>query len=366
METPWWILAEGMSVLLLDLVASGFLFKVYIKTKRRSALFMGLAWLFDFLAMVNAFSFHEVANAILLVVFSIMIFQGAVELLREENGKLNLGNPLVFSSAPLIITTYIWALVRFKKAVIVANPTEALDLIVVAVAWVTAGLMACIGAFFMKRLEFVYSKKATRLFWGLFFFGLHLFPYPFFKDETWYAPIGLTASLTLIAFLTVAYVSLANSEKFLNLKAYQTAVPELKPGVMVITREEWDSLKEKLKDTPVLAFTRDIMHVPSPWMAYFITTAVKDEPNAIPPTDLAKMGELAYNYYRRMSEVNSNGIVVLDALEHLMMYNGFNATLKFLSKLKDFAQLYNGSLVLVAEKGAFEEKEWNLLMRLME
>ncbi|WP_048148524.1 DUF835 domain-containing protein [Palaeococcus ferrophilus] len=366
MEMPWWIVAEGMLVLLLDLVAFGFLFRVYLKNRRRSALFMGLAWFFDFLAMVAAFSFHEIANSLLLVIFSILIFQGTIELLKEENGKLALGNALVFSSAPVLLLVYTWLFISFKKPLMVANPVEILDEILVAIAWVSAGLMACIGAFFTKRLEFVYSRKATRLFWGLFFFGLHLFPYPFFKDEHWYAPIGLTASLILIAFLTATYVSLANSEKFMSLKPHPTEVPELKPGVIVTTREEYTTLKEKLKDASVLAFTRDITNVPSTWVAYFITTAIKDEPNAISPTDLAKMSELVYNYYRRMSSANVMGVVVFDALEHVMMYNGLEVTLKFLSKLKDFAQLYNGSLIVVAEKEAFEEKEWNLLMRLME
>ncbi len=67
-----------------------------------------------------------------------------------------------------------------------------------------------------------------------------------------------------------------------------------------------------------------------------------------------------------MKEMGLNGVVILNALEYLIMYNGFSPTLKLLAKLRDFAQLHGGTLVIVTEREAFEDREWNLLKRLLE
>ncbi len=363
-KVPLWVVGEGLSVLALDALASFVLMRVYLKSRRSSALLTAAGWAFDLMAMVAAFVGMDVVNSILLVIFATLLFNGAVRMIEEEGAEYAFNQGL-WSVPPFVILAYMGLFLWYRGPSIAGDPALILDEVVLALAWGSAGAMAVIAAAFIKRLEVVYERKARNMSWGLLLFGLHLYPYPFFKDEPWYAPIGLSASLVLIAFLTLCYISLLTSEKFMGISGY-SGESSLEPGVIIVGPEKFEELKKELEDIPVLLFTRKPEGVPEKWMVYFITSALPCGGNALSSTDLPRIGELIYNYYHRMKEMGLNGVVILNALEYLIMYNGFSPTLKLLAKLRDFAQLHGGTLVIVTEREAFEDREWNLLKRLLE
>ncbi|KUJ99013.1 MAG: Uncharacterized protein XD43_1317, partial [Thermococcales archaeon 44_46] len=137
---------------------------------------------------------------------------------------------------------------------------------------------------------------------------------------------------------------------------------DLKPGVMIIKPEEYNTIKEKLEKMPVLAFVRNL-HVPESWNAFFITTT--GERNSIFPTDLAKIVDTSVRYLNEAKEKGFEGIIVIECPEYLKTYNGFEALVKFLASLKDFTLLYNGVLILVIEEEAWEKRELKILKRVL-
>ncbi|CAI1493819.1 conserved protein of unknown function [Thermococcus nautili] len=59
--------------------------------------------------------------------------------------------------------------------------------------------------------------------------------------------------------------------------------------------------------------------------------------------------------------VDRNTVIVLDALEYLILENGFKSVMKFLTTLKDIVIEKNATLLLVVEKNALDEKERAML-----
>nr|WP_240922809.1 DUF835 domain-containing protein [Thermococcus sp. Bubb.Bath] len=56
---------------------------------------------------------------------------------------------------------------------------------------------------------------------------------------------------------------------------------------------------------------------------------------------------------------------MIDGIEYLNMYNGFEAIAKFLSTIRDVAYINEGSIIVVTEENTWSEREWKLLMRLV-
>lgn len=356
------VAGEGTAVMLLDLAALALILRVYMKNKRRSALFFSLAWLTDFFVMITAFAGMDYLNSILLTLFGAMLFYSAVEFLREEKESINLGAISKMVGAPLGVVLYTWAFLEFKIPTI--PPSGVYASMLLGVAWSNAAFLVISAGFFFKRLIPMY-KHARHLYWGLVLFGLHLFPYPFFHDLAWYAPIGLTLSLILIAWLVYSMVSMVSSEQFNKIEVPEMKEIKLEEGVLIIGSSEYGEIKRMLKDFPVLAFIRMIRDVPATWRYYFVTTAGDEQENAISPTDLGKISELSYRYLKATEE-KGRGIILIDCVEYLLMYNELNSILKFLTKLRDFVKLYRGTLVLVIEKEALGERDYSLIERLLE
>jgi len=353
---------EVFLVLGLDILAAIFVFRAYLKTKRKSALIFSLAWLSDFLTILSAgFSMYEV-NSFFIALFGALITYGMLVFLEEEKESVTLSQIRKGTAIPPLFVVYLLLLKWYgginEWTFIIGGP------------WFIAGAFLLFAGIFMKNLATTYEKSAKHLHYGFVLFGLHLLPYPFFAREEWYAPIGLTASTILIVWLTTTMIRLVLSPRFTKLyemtKEVEEITIDIKPGVLIVNQEEYKELKEKLKDMPVLAFLRDISNVPERWEYFFVTTALKDGvQNAVSPTDLAKMTELIYRYLKTAADANTTGIIIIDCLEYLLVYNELSAVMKFLTKLRDFVLVNNGTLILVAEKSALGEKNWALLTKLL-
>jgi hypothetical protein len=168
--------------------------------------------------------------------------------------------------------------------------------------------------------------------------------------------------------MVVAMVKLTSSESFTPRRERVTAPIDLKPGVIIVNGKEYQKLKEKLKDRPVLAFVRDVTQVPDGWQYYFVTTIPFQGrfKNTINPTNLARMTELSYKYLEEFARMGDHGIIVIDCLEYLTVYNSWESLMKFLSKLRDFVIINRGTLILVIEKESLESRLYAQLRKLME
>ncbi len=360
---------QGMVVLIADLLAFTLILRVYRKTKRRSALFISLAWFFDFLTVINYTVLNPYAIGFFLSIASMLMFYGVVELCKEEDRAVTLLKIFPLALIPPLLALYFIGLEILAKIGMINIIS---GFIIMAGAHATAGVFFLLAGFSIKSIEEIYGRKARYLFIGLVLFGLHLFPIPIIYGlppyvQEVYPIIGYATSAVLVVFLTALTIKLTHSDEFSKLKTLEIPKITIEPGVLIVDKRRYDILKETLKDIPVLAFVRDLKEVADVWERYFITTISKEgKDNFISPTNLERITELSYRYLRMMEEKGSRGVIVLDCVEYLLMYNDFSSVMKFLNKIKDFVMHYNGTLIIVVEKGAFADQQWALLMRLLE
>ncbi len=58
-----------------------------------------------------------------------------------------------------------------------------------------------------------------------------------------------------------------------------------------------------------------------------------------------------------------NGVVLLDGIESLVVYNDFNRALKVLNQINDFVMQYGGYLIVPINPEAFGERERAMIER---
>ncbi len=354
------VLIEAALVLLADVVAAVWIFRIYLQNKRRSALAFSLAWVFDFLFVLLSGIGAIQASTLMLATFSALIFYGSVKFLQEESITARYRTLAMFASMPVGFMIYILGVYWYTK--------DAYWTAISASTFGIAGIFVIAGGLLLRESEEIYKSAIKYLYLSIIVFGIHLIPAALFGIYDWYKPIGFTMSTVLIISMVVAMVKLTSSQFFLPTRERPTTPVDIKPGVMIVNSSEYQKLKEKLKDRPVLAFLRDVKDVPEGWRYYFVTTIpfqgrFKDTIN---PTNLARMTELAYKYLEESARVGEQGIVVIDCLEYLTVYNSWESLMKFLSKLRDFVIVNKGTLVLVIEKESLENRLYAQLRKLME
>lgn len=137
---------------------------------------------------------------------------------------------------------------------------------------------------------------------------------------------------------------------------------EIQPGVLVVDPAQFEDFKKQFREYPVLAFVRNV-EVPSSWKVYRITNL--GGYGNVSPTNLPRILETAVDYIRSFENSDLKPVIVLEGLEYLKLYNDFRAIAKFLTSLRDYVAVSNGTLVLVLEKDAWEEREMKTLERLL-
>ena len=354
---------EFLIVLLGDIAAFIWMLRVYIKNRRISALSFSLAWLFDAIAIslasLNSAPLNY-AGYIALTMFSALIFYGAVKFLDEEGISVLNQTVYYFSLIPPSLMVYLLLVYMYTG--------DPLWTVTSAASLGIAGAFVTAGGFLLRPLEEIYPRTMTYLYLSIVLFGIHLIPAAMFGYQRWYLPIGFLFSASLIVTMVWALFKLTSTERF-NLPTRATARRlDIKPGVLLLDVEEYERLKEQLSDFPALAFLRDVSNVPDAWQAYFVTAVPfkNSSDRVIPPTSLAKMTELAFQYFESFKKAGGGGVVILDCIEYLMVYNSWDSLMKFLSKLRDFAIVSGGTLVVVIERDSFEPTKYAQLVKLME
>ncbi len=136
---------------------------------------------------------------------------------------------------------------------------------------------------------------------------------------------------------------------------------KVEPGSYLFLFEEEDELITLLQDTEasILAVTRNPKgyskfgaRINKVWVSMAVETAV-------PPTKLHVIQDMVIKFLRNVGR----GIVLIDCVEYLILYNDFETVFKFLTSLKDYVMLMNSTLVVAVKKGVLSERELKILER---
>jgi len=191
--------------------------------------------------------------------------------------------------------------------------------------------------------------------------GLHKMDYPFLRPVAWFAPIGFTVGAIMSFLEVVLFIRIVLSKKFRNVAEVER-LELVKKGVFIVPPERFRAYVEALSDFPVLAFARR-NDLPERWEVHLLTTV--EGPGNIGPTQLHKIIERTRSYLAEAHRENVTGVVVIEGLEYLMMYNDFRSVLKFLATLADYTALYGGMLILVLDEKSLDERQLKTLKQVL-
>lgn len=357
------LLAEAAMVLIADAVAAAWIFRIYLRNRRESALAFSIAWVFDFLTVLfttQRSATLQLIGLLCLPTFAGFIFYGSVKFLEEESINVRHKILATLSLMPPTFMVYLLGVYFYTgDAFWTATSAAALGI---------SGVFVVGGGLLLMGVEEIYKSAIKYLSIGIVLFGIHLIPTALFGLQPWYGVIGFTLSSVLIVFMVWAMVKLTSLEMFLPVEKAAPQQINLKPGALIVETDEYNELKEKLREIPVLAFVRDVSDIPEGWECYFVTTVPLQSKfkTTVHPTDLAKMTEISHRYFETFAASGRHGVIVIDCLEYLAVYNSWDGLMKFISKLRDFALMNNGTLVIVLDKMSLEDRLYAQLMRLME
>ncbi len=315
------------------------------KRHKRAALYWGLGWFLYAYAIVGDIGKNPTWRAVSLGLFASSLLYGTYRFIEGYTPAVR--DRYLVPWIPGIMAFYMWA-------VVVAWGRCTGDAVVTGLA----GLFMSLSGWIIYRLREITGTGARNLGITLIVYGLHQMDYPFLRPVKWFAPFGfwLGFLLTLLsAFFMVELVMVRGFE----LKKPEKR-PSVQPGVHIIEPKEVPGTVEGLRDYPVLAFVRNL-DAPEEWKAYRITNVGGE--NSIGPTGLPQILELAVSYLNSAREITP--VVFLEGVEYLRLYNDFRGLAKFLSMLKDYVSVKGGALYIVLERGAWDERDFNIIQRLL-
>ncbi|WP_461862811.1 DUF835 domain-containing protein [Thermococcus sp.] len=208
-------------------------------------------------------------------------------------------------------------------------------------------------------IQFSSREKDFRRF-GLFYssMGATLILYPFAKGAGLeFRALDISLGFLIGIFLMI-YVSRLIRSRIELIIPEKTANKKGLKRVSIVNKKKAREILAKFESFPVLAFVREYKY-PEQWNVYIITNAPMEK--AISPTNLALISELCVRYMREAMEKGSSGVIYINCLEYLRIYNSFNSLLKLLHALRDYAIIYDGTVIIEIEEESWDEKERVLL-----
>ncbi|WP_297519992.1 DUF835 domain-containing protein [Thermococcus sp.] len=324
---------------------------VFIKSRRRSALFLGAGWVLSGNLPLGGtvVGGRDLDPLIMGLSTSITIF-GIMELITEERGR---GPPrsllLSLPPVPLVYGAIETALgMNFGGTYIVSG-----------------FLLIAGGGTFIEFLKDYYRSRAVLFGATLILAGIASMAYPFIylRGDLNYSLV-VYGSVFLAALTIFAYYRLVSSENFLYFGRMENAEDvDVGPGPRIVSPHQFEEIAKKLNGFPVLAFLRGTKPGEG-WIVYRISTVGRE--NVIEPSALYRITQTVEDYLREAERTGVHGIVVLEGLELMKMYNGFESLLKFLSTLGDMVRLSGASLLVITEREVWSKSEWRLLHRMLE
>ena len=354
METSIFLATAQFWMIFMSLFGSFLLTYVYIKCKRDPALWWGSALLLLFVSVASELVNWVNVQVLSRALFGTLILYGTIRLLEEE--KIVLSKHFrVLSLVPLIVTVY----VVLGKVFGYSQKW----FVIVGIPYAISGFAIALSGFFVfSLLREVYNRKAKFLGVLLLSYGFHQMLYPFTRATIKLLPFTFVVSVFLLALSIYEMGKFTLSREFITGDIPIVKV-RMKPGLLFVSPKKYEELKQPLRDFPVLAFIR-YKNFPETWKTFFVTSIHEHKPDIIFPTALPLMSAKVVQYLKEAEEKGTGGVVVFDCLEYLKMYNGFEAIAKFLSSLRDYALLYNGTIIGVLDENAWDKRELIILQRI--
>ena len=204
------------------------------------------------------------------------------------------------------------------------------------------------------------SKERDFRRFGLFYssMGAILMLYPFAKGAgVRFRALDIFIGF-LIGILLMAYVSRLIRARIELIIPEKTANKKGLKKVNVVNKKKAREILAKFESFPVLAFVRERGY-PKQWNVYTVTNTPMEK--AISPTNLALISELCVRYMKEAREKGSSGVIYINCLEYLRIYNSFNSLLRILHALRDYAIVFNGTVIIEIEDEVWDERERILL-----
>lgn len=333
------------------IVGALFLAYVYWKHKRKPALYWSLSWV----AAASSI-FSDITGNIYLLSLSeafwaMFLFYGLIVLLEEESiGSKQLR---ILSTIPPIISIY---------GILLGSLDYSSDwFVVLGLPYAVSALFIMFSGAIITYVRKIYNHRSLYLGGVLLIYGFHELDFPMMRRVDWFAPIGFTLGAIFSIVSAYVMIKFVFAEEFIkpekpSVKTY------IHPGVLLISPTQYSSMKDELKDIPVLAFVRD-SKIPKTWNTFFVSTV--EVRNSISPTNLAFIIDTSVRYLKEAKNKGFGGAIIIDCPEYLKAYNGFESLAKFFASLKDFTILFGGTLILVIEKEAWNERELQILKRIL-
>ncbi|KPU63591.1 hypothetical protein EP1X_03945 [Thermococcus sp. EP1] len=332
----------------------GVLVYTYLRHKIKVLGIWAISWMFFILMQISFYIGSKDGVAAFYSFFSGTLLYGVLLYFRDHADVRNSLKLEIIGITPPLFVVYILTLKHLGISEgLLSN--EAPYVVLSGIFFLFSGLV-------FLTMEREWKRNVFYLGILLMIFGLFVITYPLrISSETplvWIS-VGSVLSVVIAFFM----ITLATSKEFLFFEKQVGVRVTLEPGGRLITLDEYQVLKEELKEFPVLAFVRSL-NIPEPWKAYFLST--EERKNSIYPTNLAYMAQLASEYFKEAEKKGLRGVVVIDCPEYLLMYNGFESIAKFLASLKDFAISYGGVLLIVIDESAWNTYQLAILKRVLE
>ncbi|AAL80295.1 DUF835 domain-containing protein [Pyrococcus furiosus DSM 3638] len=121
--------------------------------------------------------------------------------------------------------------------------------------------------------------------------------------------------------------------------------------------EEIKGIIDAIHPSSILAIAREIEKYKDITTHIVWVTNVPEK--GVNPTALHVLLDLSI----RFANEHENALIILDCLEFLVLYNGFELTFKFLLSLKDNLLIRGATLIIVVKPETFNEQQLTLLKR---
>ncbi|WP_297518317.1 DUF835 domain-containing protein [Thermococcus sp.] len=353
------LLLTGMSLSLgAKLAALAYLTLVYSRSKRRSALLFGLTFLFASIQVLGDMIEVDWLSAITEALMASTFFYASIHLVEEE------------FSTPAPVRNYLattpFILIAYFLIAGYLDPSPSW-LATIGVAYAVSGLFLVFSGGLTWSLLRIYPGTVRLLSISTVLYGLHEMDYPLLRPVQWFAPIGFLISALLTVLIAHAMVAFVRSERFLSLSINVNTKDEqyaIQPGITFMPPEHYGVFVSNMAEFPALAFVRNPHAVPKEWQSYLLSNT--PTAGSISPTNLPKITELINVYLHSLKERGAHGVVVLDGIEYLLIYNSFETIIKFLNNVRDIAMLHGGTVVVSTDRKVWDERQWALLDRLMD
>lgn len=340
-----------MDILLNTFLRAALLFVfvyLYLQTKRKSALFFGIALLLSIGLHYSAHMGNAVLFALTIGVVGTGIITALNVLLDEENINTMMPRTIKMASYLLPVASSVFGALSLELGV--GSPTGAVSYPFV-ITGITLGLAgSLIIEFLGKRYGWrAYLFGASIVLLGVGAVGIAIMIGN--RQVLIVEPSDLLTMLPpIIVVVTYALLVLAGG----MIKEAPEGI-NIKPGVTIARRID----ERSLKDYPVLAFMRKRLSIPG-WKTYWITPLGRDE-TSVYPTELHKIVDMVARYTAEAKSKGVTPVVLIDGLELLAMYNELKAILKALATIHDILAVEGGALIILLEEGAWDKRDLELL-----